>query len=255
MRHRIAAAVGAVLIAATLAVAANPAGASTGAAERHEWMQSGAWGARPASAELSLVHGVPGLPVDIYVVKNFWVVKTLKDVQFGTAADLNTVFPGFVTPGVYFVEIVPAGAKALPPLLSAWLWLAPGQSKSVVAYVTADATGKPGAPTLGVFRNDVSATGGQSRVIVRHLAVAPTVGVYAAGTVAITPAFSNGDTATAVVPAATYPVTVTAPNAPGTVLYDVGTVPLAPDTATLAFAIGTYPGTFTVVALAVPTVH
>lgn len=44
-----------------------------------------------------------------------------------------------------------------------------------------------------------------------------------------------------------------APNTPGTVLYDVGNVPSAANT-TLAFAIGAYPSTFTVVALAVPTV-
>ena len=48
-------------------------------------------------------------------------------------------------------------------------------------------------------------------------------------------------------------MTVTAPGAPGTVLFNVGNVPLAADTNTLAFAIGDYPSTFTVVALAVPT--
>ena len=49
-----------------------------------------------------------------------------------------------------------------------------------------------------------------ARVTVRHLAVAPTVGVYADSSVAITPSFSNGQTAAAVVPPSSYDVTVTA---------------------------------------------
>ena len=83
----------------------------------------------------------------------------------------------------------------------------------MAAYVTATPSGAAGQPTLGVFTNDVSSTGGMSRVTVRHLAVAPTVGVYGDGSVAVTPAVSNGQTATAVVPPNNYGVTVTAPNA------------------------------------------
>ena len=120
--------------------------------------------------------------------------------------------------------------------------------------MTATPSGAAGQPTLGVFTNDVSSTGGMSRVTVRHLAVAPTVGVYADGVAAITPAFSNGQTATAVVPPSSYGVTVTAPNAPGSVLDQVGNVSLAANTNTLAFAIGDYyQSSFTVVALAIPT--
>ena len=207
---------------------------------------------RPAT-DLSLVHGVPGLDVDIYVVKNFISYKELPDVHFGTAADLTTAFPGWVTPGLYTVDVVPTGTSPFKPLLIKSFFLGAGQSKTVAAYVTATPAGVAGQPTLGVFTNDVSGTGGQSRVTVRHLAVAPTVGVYADGSVAITPSFSNGQTAAAVVPPGTYGVTVTAPGAPGTVLDNVGNVALAANTNTLAFAIGTYSSTFTVVALAVPT--
>ena len=196
---------------------------------------------------------IPGLDVDIYVVKNFFSYKELPDVHFGTAADLTTAFPGWVTPGLYTVDVVPTGTSPFKPLLLTSFFLGSGQSKTVAAYVTATPSGAAGQPTLGVFTNDVSSTGGQSRVTVRHLAVAPTVGVYADGSVAITPSFSNGQTATAVVPAGTYGVTVTAPDAPETVLDNVGNIPLAANTNTLAFAIGAYPSTFTVVALAVPT--
>lgn len=208
---------------------------------------------RAGGADLSLVHGVPGLDVDIYVVKNFTSYKELPDVHFGTAADLATAFPGWVTPGFYTVDVVPTGTSPFKPLLIRSLFLGAGQSKTVAAYVTATPAGTAGQATLGVFTNDVSSTNGMARVTVRHLAVAPTVGVYADTSVAITPAFSNGQTATAVVPAGSYDVTVTAPDAPGTVLDDLGNVPLAANTNTLAFAIGDFPTTFTVVAVAIPT--
>ena len=253
-QRRLVSIVGALALTATLALTAAPAaGATRGETDRETstWQHADWQGGQ--SAELNLVHGIPNLPVDIYVVKNFWKVKKLTNVNFGTAADLNTAVPGFVTPGLYFVDIVPTGATPWKPLLSATVFLLPGQSKSVVAYVTADAAGKPGAPTLGVFTNSLSSTGGQSRVTVRHLAVAPTVGVYANGAVALTPAFSNGQTATAVVPSGTYGVTVTAPNAPTTVLADLGDVALPANSNTLAFAIGTYPSTFKVATLQIPT--
>ena len=120
-----------------------------------------------------MVHGIPNVPVDIYVVKNFFAVRKLTNVNFGTAADLNSALPGFVTPGFYFVDIVPAGASPYHPLLKTFFTLGANQSKSVVAYVSADPAGKPGAPTLGVFANDVTSTNGGARVTTRHTAVAP----------------------------------------------------------------------------------
>jgi len=69
----------------------------------------------------------------------------------------------------------------------------------------------------------------------------------------VVPAFSNGQQASAVVPAASYTVTVTAPNNCSTVLAGpIGPVSLAADTTTLVYAIGTYPSTFTVASLVVP---
>jgi Domain of unknown function (DUF4397) len=241
------------LLAVGLALSTVPA--VVGASTTYSPAIGTAWGSPPArvAADLSLVHGIPGLDVDIYVVKNFTSYKKLSDVHFGAAADLATAFPGWVTPGLYTVDVVRTGTNPFAPLLIRSFPLGAGQSKTVAAYVTASPAGVAGQPTLGVFTNDVSRTNGTTRVTVRHLAVAPTVGVYADGSVPITPAFSNGDTATAVVPAGSYDVTVTAPNTPGTVLDDLGNVMLTAKTNTLAFAIGDYPSTFTVVALSVPT--
>jgi len=245
---------GVTLVAAPAVASADGPADHDGHAAWGQWGGWSPWGSRyGVEPDLSLVHGVPGLSVDIYVYKNVYQVKKLSNVQFGTAADLDTAFPGWVTPGYYVVDVVPAGTSPCHPLLITTVALGWGQSKTVAAYVTASASGTAGSPTLGVFANDVSQTNGAARVTVRHLAVAPTVGVYANGQVAITPAFSNGQTATAVVPAASYDVTVTAPNMPTTVYKDLGSVALAADTNTLAFAIGTFPSTFEVVTLVVPT--
>lgn len=256
MRYRrLSSVAGAIALTTTLALAAAmPAGATTNRNAGQEVADSSQTERRHSRvAELNLVHGIPDVPVDIYVVKNFREVKKLTNVKFGTAASLNAVFPGFVTPGFYIVDIVPTGGHPMQPLLIKATFLLPGQSKSIVAYLRANAAGQAGAPKLGVFRNNAFSTGGQSRVTVRHLAVAPTVGVYANGAVAVTPAFSNGQTAAAVVPAGTYGVTVTAPHDPSTVLADLGDVKLPANTNTLAFAIGSYPSTFKVVTLQIPT--
>ncbi len=252
MKRPVIAASVVVALALMLAFAAAPANAAV----RHPNFQARVLRCRPTNgraAELNIVHGIPDLPVDIYVLKNFRATQKLRDVQFGTVADLNSAVPGFIDPGFYVIDVVKAGANPWRPLLLTSFFLAPGQSKSVVAYVRANAAGQPGRPALETFDNDLSSTGGASRVTVRHLAVAPTVGVYADGAVPITPAFSNGQTATAVVPAGSYDVTVTAPNTPTSVLADLGQVALPSNTNTLAFAIGTYPSTFTVKVLQLTT--
>jgi hypothetical protein len=87
-------------------------------------------------ADLSVVHGIPGVAVDISVVRGNFSYKKLADVLFGTAADLGQAFPGWVTPGYYLVDVVATGANPFHPLLLARLHLGWGQSKTVGAYVT-----------------------------------------------------------------------------------------------------------------------
>ena len=248
MKHRILGALGATALVAGLALT------STGTAGADPWNHGGGGAPAPA-ANLNLVHGIPGLAVDIYVVKNFNLFQTreLRDVTFGTAADLNTALPGFITPGFYLVDIVGHGGNPFKPVLLTSTYLAAGQSKTAVAYVGASPSGAAGSPALTVFTNNVTSTSGQARVSVAHTAVAPTVGVCADGTVPLVPAFSNGQQAAAVVPAGSYSVTVTAPNNCSAVLAGpIGPVSLAADTTTLVYAIGTYPSTFTVASLVVP---
>ena len=247
MKHRILGLIGAAALVAGLAVtSAGPAGADS-------WSRGG--GSQAPSANLNVVHGIPGLAVDIYVVKNFNVsqAKQLSNVTFGTAANLSTALPGFITPGFYIIDIVAHGGNPFKPVLLTSTYLGAGQSKTAVAYISASTSGVAGSPTLTVFNNNVSATNGHARVSVAHTAVAPTVGVCAAGTVPLVPAFSNGQQAAAVVPAGSYSVTVTAPNDCSTVLAGpIGPVTLAADTTTLVYAIGSYLSTFTVASLVIP---
>ena len=248
MKHRILGMVGAAALVAGLALV-------VGGTRRRRFVGPWGGGTQAPTANLNVVHGIPGLDVDIYVVKNFNIFqsKELSDVTFGTAADLNTALPGFITPGFYIIDIVGHGGNPFKPVLLATTYLGAGQSKTAVAYVRASPSGTAGSPKLGVFTNDISATNGQARVSVAHTAVAPTVGVCADGTVPLVPAFSNGQQAAAVVPTGAYSVTVTAPNDCSTVLAGpIGPVTLAADTSTLVYAIGTYPSTFTVASLVIP---
>jgi hypothetical protein len=247
MKHRILGAVGAIAVVAAMTVA------SAGVAGATRW--HGGSGGQAPSANLNVVHGIPGLNVDIYVVKNFNIfgAKELSDVTFGTTADLNTALPGFITPGFYTIDIVGHGGNPFRPVLITSTYLGAGQSQTAVAYVSADAAGTPGGPRLSIFHNNISATDGQARVTVTHTAVAPTVGVCADGSVPVVPAFSNGQLASAVVAPDPYSLTVTAPkNCADVLAGPIGPVTLAANTTTLAYAIGTYPATFTVVAIVVP---
>lgn len=214
-------------------------------------------GIAPASTTTSvaLVHGIPGgagFPVDIYVVNNFQRYK-FDNVTFNTAATLETLTGRKTQPGFVYVGILPADSfennRIDKPILQTTFWLGWGQSRSVVAHLTAD-----GAPKLSTFVNDVSTDGDKGQVTVHHLAKAPQVGVYVpvSPPIAITPAFVNGERATLEVPAGTYPAVVTAPNAPGTVLAGPISVPIQANKTTLAFAIGDFgAGSFTVAAVIV----
>ena len=179
--------------------------------------------------------------------------KELSNVTFGTAADLNTALPGFITPGFITIDVAAHEGNPFKPVLLNSTYVGAGQSKTAVAYVSANSGGAAGSPTLSVFNNDVSATIGQARVSVAHTAVAPTVGVCADGTVPVGPAFSNGQQESAVVNSGAYTVTVTAPDNCSDVLAGpIGPVTLAANTTMLVYAIGTFPGSFTVASLVVP---
>jgi hypothetical protein len=114
MKTRFLGLVGAAALAAGLAL--TSATATAGAdAWQHQGNTPAAWqgdhGRSAPTADLSLVHGVPALNVDIYVVKNLFSYKEFKNVQTGTATDVSTDYPGWVTPAFYVVDVVPTGGN------------------------------------------------------------------------------------------------------------------------------------------------
>lgn len=128
------------------------------------------------SADLSVLHAIPGVTVDVYVNG----ALTLDDFTPGTLAG-----PLDLPAGSYEVAITASdAADASAPILGpATVPLEAGKSYTAVAHLNA-----AGEPALTPFGNDISATAaGQGRLTVRHVAAAPAVDVLAGGS----PVISN----------------------------------------------------------------
>jgi hypothetical protein len=138
-------------------------------------------GAVPASAadaskaHLSVLHGVPGLTVDVWVNGE----RTLDDFTPGSLAGPLELAPGTYTVAITASNAADASSPAIGPVD---LPLAAGMSYTAVAHLNAS-----GAPTATLFTNDTSATAaGQGRLTVRHVAAAPAVDILAGGSAVIT---------------------------------------------------------------------
>lgn len=180
--------------------------------------------AAPANATLTVVHGIPKTPVDVYVNGK----EQLSDFQFKTVTK-----PLSLPPASYSIAIRPAGASASSaPILSGSATLAAGENATAVANL--DAAGKP---ALNVFVNQTSAVPpGDARLIVRHVAQAPAVDVYA-GSSKVVSALTNPNQAALVVAAGTVEAKVTLAGQSAPV---IGPVPLdlGAGTTTVVYAIG-----------------
>ncbi len=122
------------------------------------------------AAQLSVLHGIPDTPVDVYVNGDL----TLDDFQPGDLAG-----PLELPAGAYEVALTaPDAADASAPVLGpATLTLEAGGNYTAVAHLT-----EAGEPGLNLFTNDVSTTApGEGRLTVRHTAAAPAVDVLAGG--------------------------------------------------------------------------
>ena len=130
--------------------------------------------AAEGDAQLSVLHGVPDLTVDVYVNGE----RTLDDFKPGDLAG-----PLMLKPGTYTVAITAADAAddSAPAIGPVDLPLAANMSYTAVAHLDA-----AGAPTASLFTNDISTTAaGQGRLTVRHTAAAPAVDVLAGGSAVI----------------------------------------------------------------------
>lgn len=129
--------------------------------------------AAPAAAAESgtvyVVHGVPGLTVDVYVNDD----KTLTSFAPGSVAG-----PLTLDEGDYDIAIRAAGDPATAtPAIDETVTLPAGANVSLVAHLSAD-----GKPTLTPFVNPLDdLDSAQARLVVRHTAAAPAVDILAGG--------------------------------------------------------------------------
>ena len=141
-------------------------------------------------ASVSVVHGIPGATVDVYVNGK----RTLDDFTPGTVAG-----PLELPAGAYDLKVVAGDApdgNAAAVVEASDVDVPAGANVSVVAHL--DAAGKA---TLTPFANDVTkVAAGKSRLIVRHTAAAPAVDVRANQKVAF-PGLANPDEVKADLPA------------------------------------------------------
>jgi hypothetical protein len=146
---------GAVAIAAALAFA-GPAQAAEG------------------DAQLSVLHGVPGLTVDVWVNGE----RTLDDFTPGTLAG-----PLALPAGNYALAITAADAADATAAVIGPVDVTLAANGNYTAVANLDAAGKP---TANLFTNDVSQIEpGKGKLTVRHTAAAPAVDVLAAGSAVI----------------------------------------------------------------------
>lgn len=136
--------------------------------------------AAPAAAQekgtVYVVHGVPGLTVDVYVNGKATLTSFKPEDVAG---------PLSLAAGTYKIDIRKAGAAATSaPAISKSVSLPAGANVSLVAHLNAN-----GAPTLTPFVNPVdgSLAADKARLVVRHTAAAPAVDVLAGGQ----PVFKN----------------------------------------------------------------
>lgn len=184
--------------------------------------------AQTGNGTVTVIHGVPGVTVDVYVND----ALTLEDFTPNTVTD-----PIELPAGDYDVDIRPADAPDTDPaIISGSTTLPAGANATLIAHLDA-----AGTPTLGVFVNDTAPTpAGQGRLVVRHTAAAPAVDVLAGGSAVIS-GLENPDEETLTLPAGTVSAAVAAAGTTEPVIGPAD-VPVVAGQVTIVYAIGSLEG-------------
>jgi hypothetical protein len=154
------------------------------------------------SAEVSVVHGIPGVTVKVCVDGS----PAIQDFRYGQKV-VGVALPA----GSHRVRVVAAGkACSAPAILKKRYELEAGRSYTIVAALRPS-----GAASLPAFLNRLRPTKpGMARLTVRHTAQAPAVNVWAGSTKLLGgTGFAWGETRTLAVQHGTYRVKVTLPGA------------------------------------------
>lgn len=182
--------------------------------------------AQEEDSTVAVLHGVPGLTVDVYVNGE----ETIPDFAPGTLTD-----PLTLPAGSYDIAVYPDGAdpETEDPAISAdGLEVPGGANLTLVAHLDAG-----GAPTLSAFANDTSQLeAGEARLTVRHTAAAPAVDVRAGGE-PVVQGLENPDEQVLDLPAGTVSADVVAAGS-DTVVLGPADLELAEGTNTIVYAWG-----------------
>ncbi|WP_448630840.1 DUF4397 domain-containing protein [Cellulomonas soli] len=195
------------------------------------------------TAQLSVLHGVPGLVVDVWVNGQ----RTLDDFKPGDLAGPLDLAAGTYTVAITASDAADASAPAIGPVD---LKLAADTSYTAVAHLDAG-----GTPTATLFTNDTSPTApGQGRLTVRHVAAAPAVDVLAGGTAVIS-GLTNPNEKVLDLPAGTVSASVTAAGTTTPALLGPADVPVREGVNTIVYAWGSATATPATLALATQTIE
>ena len=195
--------------------------------------------AAEGDAQLSVLHAVPGLTVDVYVNGDL----TLDNFEPGDLAGPLDLPAGTYTVAITASDAADASAPAIGPVD---LPLEAGMNYTAVAHLDA-----AGTPTATLFTNDTATlAAGEGRLTVRHVAAAPAVDVLAGGTAVITN-LSNPNESLLTLPAGTVSASVAATGTTDPVIGPAD-VTVAEGTNTIVYAWGSL--TDTNLALAIQTV-
>lgn len=201
-------------------------------------MTSAPASAAPGDATLYVLHGVPGLTVDVWVNGE----RTLDDFTPGTLAGPLELPPGTYTVAITAADAADASSPAIGPVD---LQLAGSTSYTAVAHLDASAN-----PTATLFTNDTSTTAaGQGRLTVRHVAAAPAVDVLAGGSAVIS-GLTNPNEKVLDLPAGTVSASVVAAGTTEPALLGPADVNVAEGTNTIVYAWGNGTATPSTLALA-----
>jgi hypothetical protein len=155
--------------------------------------------ASAADATLNVVHGIPGVDVNVCVDGT----EAIPDFSY------SDVVTGVALPaGSYDFKIVAAADDCMADgiLMANGVELMGGKNYTAVAYLEED-----GTPKLGLFKNGTKPVAkGTARLFVRHTAAAPAVDVWANGSPLFTD-LMNGETEKAVVSKGIYAAWVSLP--------------------------------------------
>ena len=218
------------LLGATALTAAVGAGAV---------LAAGAASAQTGNATLTVIHGVPGVTVDV-------------------CADGKTAISGFtftsqktlsLPAGSYSLGVVKTGqaCSSANYLASASATLSSGENASAIAYLN-----DSGKPALGLYENDTAAVpSGQGRLVLSHNADAPAVKV-AAGSTALAASLEPGAQTAVTLPATTYSGVNVDVASSGTAAISGASVPVKAASDTIVYVVGSSSAKYSAIVQDVP---